>query len=136
MGGGKSVPLYKYRKCMMELYIRIKNGAPVDHPILGENFRQVFPDISVEELPKDFARFERVQRPIIGVYEVYEGATYEWVNDIVKDVHHIRPMTPDEKIIKQEEKRASFPDHEKEGYMFDAETCSFLPKNSIGVTRV
>ena len=29
----------------MELYIRIVDGKPFEHPILGDNFRSVFPDI-------------------------------------------------------------------------------------------
>ena len=42
----------------MELFIRIdENGQAVDHPIMGDNFRQAFPDIDVNNLPSNFARF-------------------------------------------------------------------------------
>jgi hypothetical protein len=44
----------------MELFIRIKNGVPVGHPILAENLRQCFPEIDTSNLPPEFARFERV----------------------------------------------------------------------------
>lgn len=84
----------------MELFIRIKNGQPFEHPILGENFKQAFPDVDVDNLPDWVVRFQRVERPEIGIDEVYEGVTYEWDGDIIKDVHHVRPMTDEEKAAK------------------------------------
>lgn len=85
----------------LELYIQIRDGQPHEHPIFADNFKQAFPDISVDELPKDrFAKFIRVAPPIPETYEVYGGVTYEWVGDVVKDVHHIRPMTDDERAAK------------------------------------
>jgi hypothetical protein len=74
----------------MELYIQIKDGVPFEHPILGENFRQAFPDIDTNSLPSNFAKFIRVPVPTLNEGEVYEGCTYEWDGDVVKDVHHIR----------------------------------------------
>ena len=56
----------------MELFIRIVDGAPFEHPIMGDNFREAFPHIDTENLPPEFARFVRVAMPTIGVYEVYE----------------------------------------------------------------
>jgi hypothetical protein len=91
----------------MELFIRIKDGQPFEHPIIGDNFRQAFPDIDTTNLPSDFARFERVEIPDLGVYEVYEGVTYEWFDGVVKDVHHIRSMTNTEKIAKIAEVKAT-----------------------------
>jgi hypothetical protein len=86
----------------MELYIRIKDGQPFEHPILGDNFREAFPDIDVNNLPPEFARFERIAPPsVIGVYEVYEGVTYEWIDGVVKDVHHMRSFTEEEKLAHQ-----------------------------------
>lgn len=83
----------------MELFIRVKNGQPFEHPIFGDNFRQAFPDIDVNNLPEGFARFIRVTKPVIGVYEVYEGVSYEWDGTVYTDVHHIRPMTIEERQI-------------------------------------
>ena len=42
---------------MMELFIQIRNGQPFEHPIFGDNFRQAFPDVDVDNLPPEFARF-------------------------------------------------------------------------------
>lgn len=83
----------------MELFIRIKDGQPFEHPIFGDNFRQAFPDVDVNNLPPEFARFERVERPALGVYEVMtaEEPTYELVDGVYKDVWHKRDMTAEER---------------------------------------
>lgn len=112
----------------MELYIQIKNGVPYEHPILGDNFRQAFPDIDANNLPPEFARFERVERPTITVYQMYEGVTYEWVGDMVKDVHHVREMTIEEKTAKQNAVKDAWT--QNNGYaswVFDEENCYFNP---------
>jgi hypothetical protein len=80
----------------MELYIRLADGQPVDHPILGDNFRQAFPDIDTSNLPAEFAQFERIQ-PNPGKYEVVVGNTYQFVDSVVKDVWEYRPMTDEER---------------------------------------
>lgn len=88
----------------LELYIQIRDGQPHEHPIFADNFKLAFPDVDVNDLPLDrFAKFIRVAQPIIGTYEVYEGATYEWDGNIVKDAHHVRPMTDEESAIKTKE---------------------------------
>lgn len=84
----------------MELYIRVQNGQPVEHPILGDNFKEAYPHIDVNNLPSDFARFVRIEQPAIGLFEVYEGVTYELVGNVYTDVHHVRSMTEDEKTQK------------------------------------
>lgn len=80
----------------MELYIRLADGQPVDHPILGDNFRQAFPDIDTSNLPPEFAPFERIQAAP-QKYEVTVGVTYQFVDGIVKDVWEYRPMTDAER---------------------------------------
>jgi len=83
----------------MELYIRIKDGQPFKHPILRDNFCQAFPDVDVNNLPPEFARFERIERPVLGMYEVMvsEDPTYELVDGVYKDVWQKRDMTAEEK---------------------------------------
>lgn len=91
----------------LELYIQIRDGQPHEHPIFGENFKEAFPDIDVNNLPADrFAKFIRVAEPELDWYEVYEGVTYEWVDGIVKDVHHVRPMTEEERVERTAELEA------------------------------
>ena len=91
----------------MELYIRIKDGLPFEHPILGDNFRQAFPNIDTENLPPEFAKFIRVAPPTIGVFEVYVDTVYELVDGVYTDVHNVRPMTAEEKVARIEQARAS-----------------------------
>lgn len=109
----------------MKLFIRIKDGQPFEHPILGDNFRQAFPHVDINNPPPEFARFERVAPPVTCVYEVYEGVTYEWVDGIVKDVHHVRAMTAEEKTAKQNAVKSAWAENGFASWMFDEETCSF-----------
>jgi len=111
----------------MDLYIRIIDGKPFEHPILGDNFRQAFPDIDTDNLPANFARFTRVPEPDLGVYEVCEGCTYEWDGDTVTDVHHVRNMTAEEKTAKQDTAKANWLEHGYASWSFNEDTCRFDP---------
>lgn len=111
----------------MKYYIRIKDGLPFEHPILESNFKRAFPDIDVNNLPPEFAEFERVKKPDLGVYEVYEGLTYEWVDGVVKDVHNIRQLTNEEKTEKQNQVKADWAETGFPSWIFNEETCNFDP---------
>lgn len=61
----------------MNLYIRLRNGQPFEHPLFEENVRQAFPELDLTNLPADWARFTRYQQPgadvlPVGVFEVAE----------------------------------------------------------------
>jgi hypothetical protein len=75
----------------MELFIRIVDGQPFEHPMLGDNFRQAFPHVDVNNLPPEFARFVRVPCPAPddGFMIASATCTYQWVDGIVKDVWEI-----------------------------------------------
>jgi hypothetical protein len=93
----------------MELYIQIRDGQPFEHPIFGDNFRQAFPHIDVNNLPPDFAEFQRVPPNVQpGPFEVAE-ISYQWFDKIVKDVWSVRPMTEEEKSAKIAEYQAGKP---------------------------
>ena len=109
----------------MDLFIRVVDGAPFEHPIFGDNFRDAFPDIDPDNLPSNFARFVRIERPVIGVYEVCDSCTYEWDGDTVTDVHHVRNMTAEEKTAKQDEAKAIWAKNGYASWVFNEETCSF-----------
>jgi len=91
----------------MELYIRIKDGKPFEHPIFGDNFRQAFPHIDTDNLPPEFARFVRVAAPTVGLFEVCEECVYELVDGVYTDIHNVRPMTAEEKAARIEQARAN-----------------------------
>jgi len=107
----------------MELYIRIVDGQPFEHPIFGDNFRQAFPNIDTNNLPAEFARFERVEPPVVGVYQLC-NTTYEREDSIYKDVHVVREMTDAEKAAKIAYcKDLPHP----EGWVFDEAVCAWQP---------
>lgn len=109
----------------MDLFIQIQEGKPYEHPIVGDNFRQAFPDIDTNNLPKSFARFVRIDPPVVGVYEIYEGVTYEWSGDSVTDAHHVRAMTAQEKTAKQNKVKADWAEHGYASWIFDEAACAF-----------
>jgi hypothetical protein len=89
----------------MNLYIQIKDGKPFQHPILEDNLRQAFPTMDLENLPANFARFNRFTQPTndvmpVGRFQVavvaYEleadGTTYH-------DAWSVREMTDAEKAL-------------------------------------
>jgi len=86
----------------MRLFIQIRDGKPHEHPIMDWNFREAFPDIDINNLPPQFAKFERVDCNIaLDVYEVAE-CYYEWdeTNSFVKDIWKSRPMNEEERAQK------------------------------------
>jgi hypothetical protein len=113
----------------MELFIQIRDGQPYEHPIFGDNFRQAFPDIDPNNLPPEFARFERVPCPSL-VYATLNSPepTYQWVGGFVKDVWDITPFTPEQIKAKQDAVKAAWA--AKNGFaswVFDEEQCNFVP---------
>ena len=110
----------------MELFIRIKNGQPFEHPIFGDNFRQAFPDVDTSNLPAEFARFERIPMPSL-VYATLNNPdpVYQWVDGIVKDVWDVTPMTAEQKAEKIAIAQAfTHPD----GWVFNEELCAWKPE--------
>jgi hypothetical protein len=87
----------------MELYIQIKDGQPFEHPILGDNFREAFPHTDVNNLPPEFARFERLPSPENATTFEVDEVHYAWVDGVVKDVWTVREMTQEEKAQKLEQ---------------------------------
>ena len=115
----------------MELFIRVKNGQPFEHPIFGENFRQAFPDVDLNNLPEWVIPFNRTEIPVLGVYEIYEGSTYVIVNGVATDNHIVRPMTDAEKTAKQDRAKASWtPSANEESWVFNPETCQYETPSS------
>jgi len=102
----------------MRLFIRIKNGTPFEHPIMEDNFTQVFSDVDIDNLPEEFAEFIRIPEPDIDPFQVCEGCTYERDGDIFKDVYHIRDMTETEKSNTLAEAYSNLP----EGWSLNEET--------------
>jgi len=110
----------------MELFIRIVDGQPFEHPIFGDNFRQAFSEIDINNLPPEFARFERVPRPS-PVYATLNSdqPTYQWVDGVVKDVWDVTPMSPQEIADKQNAVKAARANHPFQSWVFNETLCGF-----------
>ena len=111
----------------MNLYIQLKDGVLVNHPILESNLRAALPDVNLSEPNCGFIPFERIAQPKPKTYEVIEGTTYVIENGVAKDRWEIRAMTNEEIALKQE---ATQNEWEKTGFkswVFDSDTCSYTP---------
>lgn len=111
----------------MNLYIRVKDGVPFEHPIFEDNFRAAFPDVDINNLPEGFARFVRVP-PMVGVYQVYEGVEYQKSGDFYTDVHNVRSMTAEEIAAKKQATQNAWAVSPNwSSWTFNAQTCSYEP---------
>lgn len=108
----------------MKLFIRIKDGQPFGNPITESNFIRAFPDVGIDNLPPEFARFSRVEKPRPNYFEVWDGTTYEWDGDVVTDVHHVRPMNSRERYEKIEFMRITRPN---ESWTWREEEIRWIP---------
>jgi len=117
----------------MNLFIRIKDGQTFGNPIFEKNFCEAFPNVDVTNLPPEFARFERIERPEVGIYEVMtsDEPTYELIDGIYKDVWHKRDLTDVEKASKQQAIRDTFNAREQasnwSAWTLDEVTCTMIP---------
>lgn len=88
------------------LFIKVEDGQPIHHPCPYENLKIFFPDLDPSNPPEGFDRFVRVPLPEITPYEVYDKTTYELSDHHTEllgtptwcDVHHVRPLNPEEEI--------------------------------------
>jgi hypothetical protein len=109
----------------MELFIRIKDGQPFEHPIFGDNFRQAFPNVDTNNLPAEFARFVRVAPPAIGVYQKNQTVSYQLVDGVYTDVFSVEQMTAEEIAAKQQATKDAWAANGFASWTFNETTCVF-----------
>ena len=110
----------------MELFIRIQNGQPFEHPIFGDNFRQAFPNVDTNNLPPEFARFVRVTAPVLGPYEKNQTVSYQLVDGVYTDVFTCEQMTAEEITVKQDQVKANWIANSGfASWTFNETTCAF-----------
>jgi len=111
----------------MELFIRIKDGAPFEHPILGDNFRQAYPDVDTENLPAEFARFVRIAPAVLGAYEKNQSVSYQLIDGVYTDVFTCEQMTAQEITAKQQSVKDSWANNNNgfASWTFNEQTCSY-----------
>lgn len=112
----------------MNLYIETENGVIKNHPAFEDNLLQAFGSI-----PAHWEPFTRVERPILGVYELMTAnePTYEKVNGVWTDVWHKRDLTAEEKTAKQQDVIALFNSQDQaenwSAWTLDETTCQMVP---------
>lgn len=96
----------------MNLYIQIKDGKPDQHPLIESNVLQVWPDIDLNNLPPNLAKFVRIPQPNATELPVshFQTAvcTYELAEDGVtyQDTWRVEDMNDDEKyMVTKKQKR-------------------------------
>ena len=115
----------------MNCYIRIVDGTPSEHPIIKNNMIEALPDIDLNNLPPEFAKFVRIEAPVLGVYEKNQTVSYGLVagmSGTYTDIFSCDQMTAEEITAKQDAVKAEWA--ENDGYVswvFNEETCSFDP---------
>lgn len=108
----------------MELVIEIQDGNPINHPIYVEHLIAAFPTFDPNNLPEKYVAFERVPKPRIKVYEIFEGHEYALIDGVYKDVWNIRQMTDSEKQ-QQIQEMMNLP--HPEDFVFDEVVCGWIP---------
>ena len=112
----------------MNLYIDTENSTIKNHPAFENNLIQAFGSV-----PAHWETFIRVERPILGVYELMtaEEPTYEKVDGVWTDVWHKRDMTAEEKTAKQQDVITAFNDRDQasnwSAWTLDEATCTMQP---------
>ncbi len=100
----------------MKLYIQIENNTPINHPATEENLLLVFGNI-----PNNWATFNRVITPTVSHFESYLGCSYEFIDGVYTDVHHVKKMTFEE--INEKVKELNIPP----SWQFNSDIFDFEP---------
>ena len=78
----------------MNLYIKVENGQPINHPAFEENIIE-----ALGEITSDWEVFVRKPIPKLALYQKFDDpqVTYEKIDGVWTDVFHVRDMTSEEK---------------------------------------
>ena len=111
----------------MNLYIQVDNSQTVNHPAFEDNLIQAFGSV-----PSNWEPFDRIERPLSGVYEVVpDQPVYQKIDGRWKDIWNVRPMTAEEKTAKQQEVITAFNSRDQasnwSAWTLDETTCTMQP---------
>jgi hypothetical protein len=109
----------------MDYFIQIRDGAPYQHPIAADNLCDAFPDIDLDNLPPEFARFERIDPAGISrkPYEVFVE-NYVMADGAVRDNWVLQEVSPEEKAALREDVIAAV---HPDGWLFNEEWFCWEP---------
>jgi hypothetical protein len=112
-------------KMSEHFFIRVVEGKPFEHPIAEWNLRQFYPDLDVDNPPQGFEKFIRVPLPIYDQSKTHDSTHYEKIDNIWRDVHIIRDLTPSEKAEKIRISKEIFPF--KDTWTLDEAKIEWIP---------
>jgi len=93
----------------MNLYIEINDGNIMNHPMQQSNLEMLYPGIDFENLPENYCKFIRIERPFPKWDEVIEGPEYKIIDGICYDVWTINKISDEERQKKIDDLVASNP---------------------------
>jgi hypothetical protein len=93
----------------MKLYIELKNGQPINHPMLQSNMEMIYPVMNLQNLPENFCEFVRVDAPVPKWDEVVEGPEYKIIDGICYDVWTVNKISDEKRQQMLDELAASNP---------------------------
>lgn len=112
----------------MNLYIEVENDQVKNHPAFETNLLEAFGTI-----PSNWEPFVRVERPVLGAYELLESdvPVYAKVNGVWTHVWSVQNMTAEEKTAKQQKVITAFNGREQaenwSAWVLDETTCAMVP---------
>lgn len=116
----------------MKYYFKVIDNAIDSSYAYNENeIKSLFPDLDLTtSVPQGYINY-RPYSPVTGLkpYEKINLLGYDYIDDVtVTDIVEIVPMTPEEKIQKQESVKAEFYDRTKRyTWVLNEEHCVMLP---------
>jgi hypothetical protein len=108
----------------MNLCIEIFEGNAINHPIQQSNLEMLYPGIDFENLPENYCKFIRVEKPFPKWDEVIEGPEYKLIDGIYYDVWTINKISDEERQQKIADLVASNP---YPSWTIDYENYNIIP---------
>jgi hypothetical protein len=89
-------------------YIKVQNGQTIEHPVMPDNLLQVFGKIPDEYEP--FMRLSEEHQTPLKMYEMWDDSVHPYtkVNGVWTDVLARRPMTAQERNMKEEQLKVQY----------------------------
>lgn len=112
----------------MNLYIELQDGKPINHPMQQSNLEMIYPGMDFENLPENYCKFVRVQKPWPKWDEVIEGPEYKMIDGIFYDVWTINKISDEVRQQKIEDLIQSCP---YPSWTIDYENCNIIPPAPI-----
>jgi hypothetical protein len=115
------------------LYIKVIDGSPVDHPLLETNLLHIHDEL--ENIPDHYEPFVRVGQNVKpGLYQKVVS-TYEKIDGVWQDVWTVVDMTDDEKSIRESELKDWF-DKAKEDLLNKLNYTIQNPKSILQMSSI